>query len=235
MPATRHPAILVLLAALTFMGTAIAEPKPGDIGAVVATEDGGSYTYVQLELDGNKVWYAVPAAELKPGEKVVVPSGMPMKKFYSKVLDRTFDLVYFAGGINRAGAPEKQGALPPGHPPIKAATPQAPATFDFSDIERPKGGKTVEEIYLQKKALAEKPVIVQGIAVKVSNGIMGKNWIHLRDGSGKPGTDDLTVTTTNTVKIGTMVTASGVLAIDRDFGFGYKYSVLLEDAAMKAK
>lgn len=219
---------LSLLTLLLSLSVAQAAPT----GTVVATEDGGSYTYVQIDTGAEKLWYAVPAIELTLGESVIVPAGMAMKDFYSQTLDRTFSLVYFAGGINRPAMQGKAGGLPSGHPPINATTPQESTDFDFSKIERPAGGKTVAEIHQESAVLSGKRIKVQGIAVKVSNHIMGRNWVHLRDGSGEPGTDDLTVTTTNLVEVGNTITASGLLATDRDFGSGYTYSVLLEEATL---
>jgi hypothetical protein len=225
MPAIRLSILLAFIATLI-----LAEPIHGKNGTVVATEDGGGYTYVQLDLDGEKVWYAVPATEIKLGEKVVAPAGMAMKGFYSKALDRTFETVYFAESLTGTESSENSGALPPGHPPLNANS----ASFDFASIERPEGGKTVAEIHQESAQLSEKKVIVRGVAVKVTKNIMGKNWIHLRDGTGTANSNDLTVTTTDSVKTGSTVTASGTLAINRDFGSGYKYAVLLEDASMKA-
>jgi len=226
MPTIRLSIILTFIASLTF-----AEPTAGNSGTVVATEDGGSYTYVQLDLDGEKVWYAVPATEIKVGEKVAAPAGMAMKNFYSKTLDRTFETVYFAESLTGAVSSETSGALPPGHPPLNANE----TSFDFASIERPEGGKTIVEIHQEAAALSGQNVVVRGIAVKVTNGIMGKNWVHLRDGTGDANSNDLTVTTPDTVKKGSMVTATGTLATNRDFGSGYKYAVLLEDAAVKSE
>ena len=152
-----------------------------------------------------------------------------MKDFYSETLDRTFDMVYFVGKISLLNAPGA-ATLPPGHPPIEETKTPTLDEIDLSNIERPEGGKTVEEIFQQQDALSGKPVLVRGKAVKVSNGILGKNWIHLRDGSGEDGSNDLTVTTTSTVQVGETVTARGTLNQDRDFGSGYTYDVLLEDA-----
>jgi hypothetical protein len=227
----------LLMAALTSAGVAQQNPhapKAESEGTVVATENGGRYTYVQIDLDGKEVWYAVPATEFKVGEKVVSPEGMPMKDFYSKTLDRTFDMVYFAGSITKVNAPEAE-ALPPGHPPIDAAKIPTLDEIDLSGIERPEGGKTVEEIFQEQDALSGKPVLVRGKAVKVANGILGKNWIHLRDGSGEQGSNDLTLTTSGSVNVGETITVRGTLNQNRDFGSGYKYDVLLEEVEIQAK
>jgi hypothetical protein len=61
-------------------------------------------------------------------------------------------------------------------------------------------------------------------------GIMGKNWLHVKDGSGTPGSDDLVVTTQIEAKIGDTVLVNGTLVTDKDFGSGYRYDVIVEDA-----
>ena len=223
--------ILTFMALLAVAGTAAAEST----GTVVSTIDADSYTYVEIDIDGHSVWFAAPALELKPGEKVIAPAGMAMKDFHSKTLDRTFDVVYFVDAIPLADAVEETAALPAGHPPIQAGAAPFSSGFDFSTIDKPEGGKTVAEIYRESDALAGAPVVVRGKVVKVANGIMGKNWFHLQDGTGEVGTDDLTVTTLDSVNVGDTVTAAGVLATNLDFGSGYKYPVLLQDAAVKVE
>jgi hypothetical protein len=113
------------------------------------------------------------------------------------------------------------------HPPISR---QDSAKIDFSGIETPAGGKTVADLYSEKGSLSGHAVVVRGKVVKFTPNVMGKNWIHVRDGTGVDGTNDLTVTTNSVVKIGDTVVASGVLALDRDFGFGYVYDIIIEDA-----
>ena len=226
--------ILFLSISLFLSGTASAKTLTGKPATIVATEDSGGYSYVQLDIEGTKVWYAVPAGKFKVGEQLIAPAGMAMKNFYSKTLDRTFDTVYFAESLGKPDSLKKnEDALPTGHPPIQSRTVKPTTVYDFSAIELPEGGKTVEAVHQESAALAGKPVVVRGIAVKVTNGIMGKNWIHLRDGSGKSGSNDLTVTTTNAVLTGKTITVSGTLTTDRDFGSGYQYAILLEDAAVK--
>jgi hypothetical protein len=92
-------------------------------------------------------------------------------------------------------------------------------------------GKTVAEIFAHKTSLKEAPVAVRGKVVKYNPGIMGKNWIHLRDGSGSPEKkdNDITITTLDTAAVGDVVLVRGKLHIDRDFGSGYSYPVIIED------
>ncbi|MGE5662920.1 MAG: hypothetical protein ACM31I_01165 [Deltaproteobacteria bacterium] len=113
-----------------------------------------------------------------------------------------------------------------------AATPSGPVKVD-----KAKGADayTVEEIHAKGAALDKKKVTVRGKVVKVSAGIMNRNWIHLRDGSGDEAkkTHNLVVTSKDQPSVGDVVTAKGVLAKDRDFGAGYVYAVIVEDASVK--
>jgi len=101
-------------------------------------------------------------------------------------------------------------------------------------IAKADGGKTIQEIFDEKAALAGSKVTVRGKAVKVNAGIMGKNWVHVRDGSGANGDNDLTVTTTSPSlpDVGDTVLVTGTVALDQDFGMGYQYVVLLQDAEL---
>jgi hypothetical protein len=114
---------------------------------------------------------------------------------------------------------------------------KAPATSEPIKVEKAKGADayTVSEAYEKAGNLDKKAVVVRGKVVKVSKGIMGKNWVHLRDGSGDPGkgTNNLVVTTQDDPNIGDVVTAKGTLYKDKDFGSGYKYQVIVEEATVK--
>ena len=131
-----------------------------------------------------------------------------------------------------AAAPEAPAAVMPSgeaHP-----MPAAPAAdVDLSGIAKAEGGKTVAEVFAEKDQLAGQPVTVRGKVVKTNANIMGKNWLHVRDGSGADGTNDLTVTTTGTIpNVGDTVVVTGPVVLNKDFGMGYQYDVIVEDAAV---
>jgi hypothetical protein len=108
----------------------------------------------------------------------------------------------------------------------------AKSSVKAGSIQKAKGGYTVAELYAKKAQLAGKKVSVRGKVVKVNPQIMGKNWIHLQDGTGKPGTNDITLTTNATATVGAVVLATCTLAKDKDFGSGYKYDVILENCTL---
>jgi DNA/RNA endonuclease YhcR with UshA esterase domain len=93
----------------------------------------------------------------------------------------------------------------------------------------------VAEIITKAKELKDKPVKVSGKVVKYNPEVMGKNWVHLRDGSGAAtdNSNDVLVTTAAQVKVGDVVTVTGVVRTDKDFGSGYAYKVLIEDAKVQ--
>ena len=96
---------------------------------------------------------------------------------------------------------------------------------------------TVAEAFANSKKLDNKKVVISGKVVKVSTGIMKRNWIHIQDGTGSPknGTDNLVCTSKDLAKVGDVITVSGTLAKDRDFGSGYRYNAIIENAAFTKK
>lgn len=105
------------------------------------------------------------------------------------------------------------------------------AGVDLSGIDKAEGGQTVAEVFAAKEQLEGETVLIRGKVVKVNANIMNKNWLHVRDGSGEEGTNDLTITTTGAVpEVGDTVLVNGTLGLNRDFGMGYQYPVIIEDA-----
>ncbi len=184
--------------------------------------DSGGYTYAKIDQGGSAVWVAGPATKLVVGAKVGAMTGTPMTNFRSETLQRTFDQVLFVSSF--------PGAAPAAEAPAGSA-----ATELVEKVEPASGGQTIAAVFAGTDSLAGKPVVVRGKVVKVNSGIMGRNWVHLRDGTGAPGTDDLLVTTADTAALGDLVVARGTLATNRDFGGGYKYAVLIEDATLAVK
>jgi len=213
---------------------AAAPMAAGQSGSVTETMDAGGYTYVQVDTGSEKIWAAAPKFDVKVGDPVVVPQGMIMKDYHSKTLDRDFPAVYFVDSILVGGAEAAMttpSAASSSQMPGSTGAPQTIETdVDLSGIQPATGGKTVQQIYEDPAGLSGKNVKIRGKVVKFNADIMGKNWLHIQDGTGADGTNDLTVTTATTAKVGDTVLIEGTLVTDKDFGYGYKYAILIEDA-----
>lgn len=111
----------------------------------------------------------------------------------------------------------------------------SPASGPVEHIAPAPGGLSIADVWAKRKSLAGKEVVVRGKVMKFNGGILGRNWVHLQDGSGSAAdrTNDLVVTTAAEVKVGDIVTMAGVLAIGVDIGSGYAYDALLEKAVVK--
>ncbi len=203
-------------------------------GKVVETMNSGGYSYICLEKAGVKTWVAVPEMKVAVGQKLSFPAGGEMPNFTSKTLNRTFESIIFTSGpIGKpAGKEDKLAGKKSGG--SKAAVAVADAKISVTKATGA-DAYTVGELYAQQGKLNKKKVVVRGKVVKVSAGIMGKNWIHLQDGTGDAakGNNDLVVTSQDLPEIGDVVTASGILAKDKDFGGGYRYAVIVEEAKVK--
>ncbi|MBK7402525.1 MAG: OB-fold nucleic acid binding domain-containing protein [Myxococcales bacterium] len=184
------------------------------------------YTYVRIGEKGSAggTWAAIPTAKVAVGDPIRVNGQMEMKEFESSALKRKFASLWF-GTLDDGSAIAAAGA-----PPTTAPAPAAP--IGSVKVAVAKGGKTISEIIGQRTALAGKTVRLRAVVTKVSNGILGKNYLHLRDGSGSTATadDDLSATTLGTFNVGDTILVEGVIGLDRDIGAGYKFSTILEEA-----
>jgi len=210
-------------------------PAPANTlrGKVLEVKDVESYTYLRLKTKDGEIWAAVGKAPVKAGTEVTIENVTMMTNFESKTLKRKFDQIAFG---NLAGTGPSAAA---GKADMAAAHAGLTKTADVGDVTVAKAtgpdARTVAEIVSKKGDLKDKPVVVRGKIVKFTGGVLDKNWIHLRDGSGSAadGTNDILVTTKDEAKIGDVVLVKGVVHTDRDFGSGYSYKVLIEEATLQ--
>jgi hypothetical protein len=202
-------------------------------GPVMETMDAGTYTYVRVKSGSNEVWAATSRFPVKVGDRVTVPLEMPMRDFHSKSLDRDFPVIYFASAIAREG--ERIAGDGAAMQPMNSHSPGHAAAVVTERIPPTAGVTPVDQVWANRASLAGKPVTVRGKVVKYNGGIMGVNWLHIQDGTGKAGDEnhDLAVTTTDDAAVGDVVTATGTVSVDKDFGAGYAYRVIVEKAALR--
>lgn len=219
---------------------ALSAPVPPGMvrGEVLETMNSGGYTYVFMDTGQDQRWIAALETPVEVGDVVQTDQGMAMNGFTSKTLNRTFNVVYFVGGLqNLTGsaqpAAQASGEMPAGHPDIggDAATAAAEAVESYED------GKNIAYVYANKDGLADNAITLRGKVVKYNPGILGWNFIHIQDGSGDAaaGDNDLIVTTKATTAVGETIVVTGNIVLDKDFGAGYSYPVLLEDAQITSE
>ncbi len=220
-----------------------APPSASIKGKVLERLDAPPYSYLRIQQGKEEMWAAVPKADVAKGSEVTVLNAMPMANFESKTLKRTFEVVFFGTLEGSAAAAPAPGMPPAGMEGSPAGMAQqhakaAQGPSNVGDVKVPKASgpdaRTVAEVYAQKGALKEKQVTIRGKVVKFNPGIMGKNWVHLQDGSGKAdkGDNDVTVTTQDMTAVGDTVVVKGTVRVDKDFGAGYAYPVIVEDAKL---
>ena len=198
-------------------------------GQVLEVKDVESYTYLRLKTKDGETWAAVSKTPVKKGAEVTIENTVVMKNFESKSLKKTFDSIVFGNIASTDSSAHADMANPHG------ATAKA---VDLKDVKVSKAtgseARNVSEIVTQRAALKDKTVLLRGKVVKFSPEIMGKNWIHLRDGSGSDAdnTNDVLVTSKDQVKVGDVVLVKGVVHTDKDLGSGYFFKVLIEDATL---
>ncbi len=220
-------------------------------GTVKETMRAGAYTYILLATDSGEHWAAARALPVAVGDEVELAGLAAMPKFHSPTLKRTFDVIQFAGsakvigggdglGAKTAGAEALSAALPSGHPSIDdVAVPPAAgasAATRAADLVAESTAVSVADLHAKKAELDGKLVRIRGKVVKANRGILGSNWLHIRDGTGAPPENDITVTSkTGFAAKGNTVVIIGTVALDRDFGSGYKYDVIVENAVVRVE
>jgi len=223
--------IFAIIAAFLFISTGQSQDNaqftknhPG-IHKVLATEvlQTTSYTYLLVKENDSSRWVVVPKIEAKPGNIYYYQGGNEMRDFKSTQLNRTFKSVLFLGGLlNSESVSEKK-------PDSLASKVKSNKKIEVT-INPAEGGITIAELFSNKSRYAGKIVKIKGKVTQFSSSIMGRNWIHLQDGTEYQGNYDLVATSDMDVKVGEIVVLEGKIALDKDFGYGYFYRVIMEDS-----
>ena len=189
------------------------------------------YTYLFADDNGKEQWLAILEMPVENGDTFYYSDAIEMKNFKSKTLDKTFESIYFVnsvsesvGGFNNTNKDIIGNSEPHKKPEVKKNI----------NINVPplKNGQTVASLFKNKKTFKGKSVELRGVVTKYNPDILNKNWIHIQDGTNYNGEGDILVTSKNKVKVGDTVIVKGTLALDKDFGAGYFYDVLIEDATV---
>ena len=239
------------LSAIIFIATALAygcDSKPKVIEAVDDTEETvqpavdesanllhevmveevlhtSRYTYLNVTEGGEAFWIAIPKKEVEKGGPYYYRGGLKKVNFKSVEHNRVFETVYLVSDISKdRNMTGMMGTNPHQH------MGDAPPVAGDTKIEPPPGGITIAELLSNIKKYDGQVVRVKGRCVKLNSMIMNRNWVHLQDASVAESQKDLTVTTTEQVQLGDVVAFEGKITANKDFGAGYKYEVIMEDA-----
>lgn len=218
------------------MGIKGPDELPPITGKVVESVNSSGYTYLLLEKGGKKQWVAIPELYIKVGDEVELQGGVDMGEFTSKPLGRKFEQIIFSNGPTENFNKQRKESA---HKGVDMSVPAPGKKNGAKAVEGLKVDKapgensySIAEILQQRVSLKDRKIVVRGQVIKASTGIMGKNWIHIADGSGKAGSK-LVVTTSDSPNVGDIVTATGTFHVDVDFGGGYFYESIIEDAVVK--
>jgi len=218
-------------------------------GKVLEIKPAMGYKYLKIQEQGKQTWVAIANAPVKVGDKIGFDKKTMMKDFKSKSLDQEFKEIYFASDVYLPEKTTKPKSMKEmlGLGAVATKDPHASMGRGISvepKDETPakpfikKDTYTVEEIHMWRKNLKDQIITLAGTVFKVSHGIMKRDWVHIGDGSGneKKLTDDLVFTATSTtIKSGDKILAKGKVIVDKDFGYGYFYKVIIENATFEVK
>jgi hypothetical protein len=186
------------------------------------------YTYLDVQEDDRRYWVAVSKMAAEKGDKYMYRGGLLKKNFYSREFDRNFETIYLVSRLTPMNGANGASALDR----AKASLDQ-PSQGGPIDIVQPDGAVSLSDLFEDPGSYTGKSIMVKGKCVKVNNRIMDRNWVHIQDGSSINGESlDLTITTQENVPVGAVAIFKGVIATQKDFGAGYRYEILLEDAVI---
>jgi len=188
--------------------------------------NGSTYSYLKGNNGNADIWVAIQKQAITVGNTYYYKGALEMKDFHSKELDRNFPVIYFLNEISDKIAANKT-AMPASHMK-KSKAKKLEVSIDAED-----GVTTLSDLFKNQAELGGKEVTVKGKVSKFNKNIMGKNWIHIQDGSEFEGKYDLTITSADMATIGEIVKFKGVIALNKDFGAGYSYAIIMEHANLE--
>jgi len=220
----------ILVVVLAVIASGCAAPAGDGLYTVKVknVEQVEKYTYLQVKAKGPAYWVALPSREIAVGSVISYRGGMLMENFESKELGKTFDKILFLEGLE-GDSPEGPAG---GMGMMSGSTQGSKVNVEKLDtqVAAAEGSIALEELFSDPGKYDGKTIIVSGEVAKYNPAIMERNWIHIQDGTEFEGKYDLTATSSESFEVGQKVSLQGTIALNRDFGYGYSYEVLLENA-----
>ena len=224
--------LFILLAAMVIVAASCKPKNTADenlapnVHKVTAEEviQTSNYTYMRVSENGNENWIAINKAQVEKGNSYYYIAGMEMNDFKSKELNRTFPSIIFVDKFSDKPIIATVSVAD------SAKGKQQAIAKEGIKVDVAKDGITIAELYANREKYNGKTVKIRGEVVKYASEIMGKNWAHIQDGTKSGDSFDLAVTTNDVTKVGDVVLFEGTVALKKDFGAGYFYEVIVEDA-----
>jgi hypothetical protein len=214
------------------VATQNAAPANSNVFEVTEVIQASSYTYLNVKENLNERWVAVSKQDINVGDVFYYDSALEMKNFTSKDLDRTFDEIYFVNQISKT--PIVKDAMMGGGMPAHSGKVETEKLSEIT-LEKKEGEVTIADVFEKRADFSAKEFEIRGIVVKVNKEIMGKNWIHIQDGTNYNSDFDLTITTQDLAEKGDEVVFKGKVTLNKDYGSGYSYEVIMEDGVLVNK
>jgi hypothetical protein len=205
-------------------GATASSPQPTRTIVVKEVLNTDRYSYLRATEGTEEFWVAISKRDIKVGGTYVFQGGLLKKNFFSQEFQRAFETLYLVSNLSEQGG-GSESELDAGLAQMGAAN------LEVGKITWAAGAVKLSELFSNKSKYANKQILVTGKCIKVNPMIMNRNWIHLQDGTGEK--LDLTVTTTENIPLGAVVTLKGTIALDKDFGAGYRYDIIMEGAVVQ--
>jgi hypothetical protein len=195
---------------------------------VINIVQANSYTYLEVKEESKEYWIATAkTTSIEKGGIFYFTRALEMKNFKSEDLNRTFETIYFIQELSDKPIIPSHDMVP------KSVMKRKSSKKDPKiSIEPISGGITIAELYSNRESYVDNQVKVNGQVTKFNASIMGKNWVHIQDGTEYNNYYDLTITTQAKVKVGDLVVFEGIISLNKDFGAGYTYEIILEEAQL---
>lgn len=185
---------------------------------------GQRYSYLNVEENGKAYWVATMREEFAVNESYAYNEGIEKMEYTSTELQRTFDRIILVSKLFPVSDHESHAHANSSNSATKIAPTQ-------EKVIVPKSSTPIKKIVENSKLFKNKSVEVTGRVVKVNPGIMDRNWIHLQDDTKNE--FDFVCTSNQDIPVGHTVTLKGVITLNKDFGAGYSYDIIMENATVK--
>lgn len=188
------------------------------------------YVYLNVSEGSSKFWIATRKQEIKKGETYFYRGGLLKTKFESKEYNRVFDTIYLISSLVSQDHSKHVGDLNANKQKSKPVVQKEEIPTHTDKIVEHKGTLKIAELVKDPKRYEGHTIQLSGKCVKVNPNIMDRNWIHLKDGSKDD--YDLVITSNTFVPEGSEITIRGTVVMNKDFGAGYAYDLIVENGTL---